>query len=29
MKVQFRLNPEPGKTCGFDKVFLGKVVWEK
>lgn len=25
MQVQFKLHPDPGASCGFDKVFLGKV----
>lgn len=25
LQVQFKLRPDPGKDCGFDKVFLGKV----
>ncbi|MCQ2392058.1 MAG: hypothetical protein MJ240_11600 [Kiritimatiellae bacterium] len=29
LKVQFRLHPDPGTTCGFDKVFLGKIDFAK
>ena len=25
MMIQFRLHPDPGKECGFDKVFLGLI----
>ena len=25
LQVQFQLHPDPGKACGFDRVFLGKV----